>query len=71
MFLNELQNADFTMFFLQICLVLTMTDREIVWDEELPDVLCKAADRRKHDLKYLIVRLADDLKIKLPGRTAR
>lgn len=51
--------------------MLTMTDREIVWDEELLDVLCKAADRRKNDLKYLIVRLADDLKIKLPGRTAR
>lgn len=51
--------------------MLTMTDREIVWDEELLDVLCKAADRRKNDLKYLIVRLADDLKIKLPARTAR
>ena len=48
-----------------------MADREIVWDEELLDVLCRAADRSRNDLKYLIVRLADDLKIKLPCRTAR
>jgi len=48
-----------------------MADRGILWDEELLDVLCRAAGRRKNDLKYLIVRLADDLKIKLPGRTAR
>ena len=57
--------------FYRFVLVLTMTDRKTVWDEELLDVLCKAADRRKNDLKYLIVCLADDLKIRLPGRTAR
>ena len=48
-----------------------MADEEIVWDEELLDLLCKVADRRKSDLKYLIVHLAEELRIKLPSRTAR
>ena len=48
-----------------------MADKEIVWDEELLDVLCMAADRKKNDLKCLIMRLAEELKIKLPWRAVR
>jgi len=58
------------MLFYGSALVLNMTDKEIVWDEELLDALCKAADRRKNDLKYLIASLAEELRIELPCKTA-
>lgn len=51
--------------------VLAMADKEIMWDEELLDLLCKASDREKNDLKYLIMHLAEELEIKLPSRAAR
>jgi len=70
-FLSEVQNANFTMFFYRSVFVLAMADKETMWDEELLDLLCKAADRKKNDLKYLIMHLAEELRIKLPSRTAR
>lgn len=47
-----------------------MSYKEIVWDEKLLDILCKATHRHKDDLKYLIVSLSEQLKIELPGKTA-
>ena len=47
-----------------------MSCKEIVWDEELLDTLCKATHRHEDDLKYLIVSLSEELKIDLPCRKA-
>lgn len=70
MFLNLIQNPSFTMFFLWVLLVLIMADKDTVWDEELLDILCNATDRKKNDLKYLIIRLTEELEIELPSRMA-
>ena len=47
-----------------------MRRMEIVWDEELLDALSRATARDKTDLKLLVARLAEELKIELPFKTA-
>ena len=69
-FLNLVQDASFTMLFYRSVLVSDMENKEIMWDEELLDVLSDATHRKKNDLKYLIAGLAEELEIELPSRTA-
>jgi len=47
-----------------------MTDEEILWDDEVLNVLCRATGYKKDVLKQCVMELAKGLRLELPHKQA-
>ena len=49
--------------------VVLMKEKEMLWDNNLLEILCKAIGCEKRNLKNSIIELASELEIKLTQKT--